>query len=79
MSVSGMQRIKKLLLLISHPVFDVQLILFYMRLYLRLIIILCTSDRLFIPFSNLGFPASDLDFPDGASGKEPACQCRRHE
>ena len=21
----------------------------------------------------------DMGFPDGASGKEPACQCRRHE
>ena len=79
MSISGMQRIKKMLLLTSHPMFDVQLILFYMRIYLGLIIMLCTSNRLFIPFSNLGFPASGLGFPGGAGGKEPACQCRRRE
>ena len=23
-------------------------------------------------------PSSSLDFPGGARGKEPACQCRRH-
>ena len=67
MSISGMQRIKKMLLLTSHPVFDIQLILFYVRIYLGLIIILCTSNRLCIPFSNLGFPASDLGFPGGAN------------
>ena len=62
-----------MLLLTSHPMLGVQLILFYMRIYLGLIIILCTSNRLFIPFSNLVFPASDLGFPGGANGKEPIC------
>ena len=23
-------------------------------------------------------PQSTINFPDGASGKEPACQCKRH-
>ena len=79
MSISRMQRIKKMLLLTSHPMLGVQLILFYMRIYLGLIIILCTSNRLFIPFSNLVFPASDLGFPGGTSGKESTCQCGRQQ
>ena len=44
---------------------------------------ICFFDLLFIAFVIIiihnGLPQGTLGFSGGASGKEPACQCRRHK
>ena len=44
---------------------------------LLLFLLILFGVRLFISFENIFILI--LGFPGGARGKEPACQCRRHE